>query len=151
LLAAATGARFSQLAKLVVIDFQFENSRLMMPSSRKGKNRQPGARTAVPVGIDVMRRMLPIIEGRREDDTPSFIALIATAKDWTPKNRGQQARASRLASCTLGLLSLTHTGSLNPKDISFRALDVFQESNLDGYTPVLRRRELQCSDGSSSG
>jgi len=67
LLAAATGARFSQLANLIIIDFQFENSRLMMPSSRKGKNRQPGTRDAVPVGIDVMRRMLPVTEGRDED------------------------------------------------------------------------------------
>jgi hypothetical protein len=66
--AAATGARFSQLANLSVADFQFENCRLMMPSSRKGKNRQPGAHVAVPVGIDVMRRMLPIIEGREESE-----------------------------------------------------------------------------------
>jgi integrase len=68
LLAAATGARFSQLANLIIIDFQFENTRLMMPSSRKGKNRQLGARAAVPVSIDVMRRMLPICEGRDENE-----------------------------------------------------------------------------------
>jgi len=68
LLAAATGARFSQLANLLIIDFQFENSRLMMPSSRKGKNRQPGARTAVPASIDVMNRLLPAVQGRGEDE-----------------------------------------------------------------------------------
>ncbi len=68
LLAASTGARFSQLASLIILDFQFENTRLMMPSSRKGKNRRPGARTAVPVGIDVMRRILPAIEGRDENE-----------------------------------------------------------------------------------
>jgi integrase len=68
LLAAATGARFSQLANLIILDFQFENSRLMMPSSRKGKNRQPGARAAVPVSIDVMRRILPVTEGRGENE-----------------------------------------------------------------------------------
>jgi integrase len=66
--AAATGARFLQLAGLLVIDFQFENSRLMIPSSRKGKNRQAEARVAVPVGVDVMRRMRPIIKGRRETE-----------------------------------------------------------------------------------
>jgi integrase len=68
LLAAATGARFSQLANLIIIDFQFENTRLMMPSSRKGKNRQPGARAAVPATIDVMQRLLPAIDGRGEDE-----------------------------------------------------------------------------------
>jgi integrase len=68
LLAASTGARFSQLANLIVIDFQFENARVMMPSSRKGKNRQPGARAAVPVGLDVMRRLLPAVNGRGEEE-----------------------------------------------------------------------------------
>jgi integrase len=68
LLAAATGARFSQLANLIILDFQFRNSRLMMPSSRKGKNRQPGARAAVPASIDVMQRLLPAIDGRGEDE-----------------------------------------------------------------------------------
>jgi hypothetical protein len=33
--------------------------------------------------------------GRTLVDTPSFVALLATAKDWTPKNRGQEARAKR--------------------------------------------------------
>jgi hypothetical protein len=33
--------------------------------------------------------------GRTLVDTPSFIALLATAEDWTPKNRGQEARAKR--------------------------------------------------------
>ncbi len=68
LLAASTGARFSQLANLLVIDFQYVNIRLMMPSSRKGKNRQPGARAAVPVGMDVMQRVLPAVEGRDENE-----------------------------------------------------------------------------------
>jgi integrase len=68
LLAAATGARFSQLANLIIIDFQYENIRLMMPSSRKGKNREPGAREAVPASIDVMNRLLPAVQGRGEDE-----------------------------------------------------------------------------------
>lgn len=68
LLAASTGARFSQLANLIIIDFQYENTRLMMPSSRKGKNRQPGARAAVPASIEVMNRLLSAIEGRGEDE-----------------------------------------------------------------------------------
>jgi integrase len=68
LLAARTGARFSQLANLLIIDFQLDNIRLMMPSSRKGKNRQPGTRDAVPMDIDDMRRILPAIDGRDENE-----------------------------------------------------------------------------------
>jgi hypothetical protein len=33
--------------------------------------------------------------GRTLVDTRSFIALLETAKDWTPRNRGQEARAKR--------------------------------------------------------
>ncbi|WP_082077572.1 tyrosine-type recombinase/integrase [Bradyrhizobium sp. LTSPM299] len=66
--AAATGARFSQIARLSILDFQIENARIMMPSSRKGKNRQPGASVAVPVGIDVMERLNRTIDGRGDDE-----------------------------------------------------------------------------------
>ena len=64
LLAAATGARFSQLAALQVEDVQIANSRVMMPSSRKGKNRTVGERTAVPIGSDVIARLAPALSGR---------------------------------------------------------------------------------------
>lgn len=33
--------------------------------------------------------------GRTLVDTQSFIDLLGTAKDWTPRNRGQEARAKR--------------------------------------------------------
>jgi integrase len=99
LLAAATGARFSQLANLIIIDFQFENSRLMMPSSRKGKNRQPGTRDAVPVGIDVMRRMLPVIEGR-DEDKPLLLRWghrkTGGPGNWTRDKRQAWGRASEI-------------------------------------------------------
>ena len=68
LLAARTGARFSQLANLLIIDFQLDNIRLMMPSSRKGKNRQSRTCYAVPMDIDDMRRILPAIDGRDENE-----------------------------------------------------------------------------------
>ncbi|MGM4967304.1 hypothetical protein AB7714_27645 [Tardiphaga sp. 1201_B9_N1_1] len=68
LLAAVTGARFSQLAALTILDFQIENTRLMMPSSRKGKNREPGVRAAVPASLDVMDRLIPAVEGRGDHE-----------------------------------------------------------------------------------
>jgi hypothetical protein len=44
---------------------------------------------------DAGRLKLREFGGRTLVDTPSFIALLATADDWKPKNRGHQARAKR--------------------------------------------------------
>jgi hypothetical protein len=44
---------------------------------------------------DAGRLKLREFGGRTLVDTPSFVALIATAENWTPKNRGQEARAKR--------------------------------------------------------
>ena len=64
LVLAATGARFSQVASLNVADVQVRNSRIMVPSSRKGKKMEPGLRTPVPVGADVVGRLRSIVDGR---------------------------------------------------------------------------------------
>jgi len=99
LLAAATGARFSQLANLIILDFQLENGRLMMPSSRKGKNRQPGARRAVPVGIDVMRRILPVTR-RRSKHEPLLLRWshrkTGGPGNWTKDKRQAWRRADEI-------------------------------------------------------
>lgn len=68
LLAATTGARFSQLAFLTVADVQVRNSRLMMPSSLKGRSREQGHRMPVPIGTDVLDRIRPIISQRRGEE-----------------------------------------------------------------------------------
>jgi integrase len=97
--AAATGARFSQLAGLVILDFQIENSRLMMPSSRKGKDRQPGARAAVPASIDVMRRLLPAIQQRGKNE-PLLLRWgyrqVGGPGNWAKNKRQAWGRASEV-------------------------------------------------------
>lgn len=60
---AATGARFSQVARLTVRDAQPDRSRLMMPTSRKGRGRKAGT-TPVPIGADVLAALAPAVEGR---------------------------------------------------------------------------------------
>ena len=99
LLAAATGARFSQLAALTILDFQINNARLMMPSSRKGKDRQPGARAAVPASLDVMDRITPAIAGRAYHE-PLLLrwAYRATGGpgNWTKDKRQAWGRASEV-------------------------------------------------------
>jgi integrase len=60
---AATGTRFSQARRMLVSDVQVERSRLLVPTSWKGK-KQGIVRVPVPVGADVLAALAPAIEGR---------------------------------------------------------------------------------------
>jgi integrase len=62
-LLAATGARFSQLARMTVRDVQWEQSRLMVPQSYKGRKRVL-TYTRVAVGQDTLGAIKPAIDGR---------------------------------------------------------------------------------------
>lgn len=65
LIAAATGARFSQFVRLTVADVQVHRARIMMPGSNKGRKRRPRAPAAIPVSSDVIERLRPILAGRK--------------------------------------------------------------------------------------
>ena len=60
---AATGARFSQVARMRVGDVQAKAGRLMVPVSRKGRGGKVGE-TPVPVGSDVLTSLRPAVTGR---------------------------------------------------------------------------------------
>lgn len=62
-LLAATGARFSQIRQMRVQDVQIEQSRVMVPKSRKGRGKG-GGHTRVPVGPDVLVALRPILRDR---------------------------------------------------------------------------------------
>ena len=62
---AATGARFSQIARCKISDLQPANRRLMVPVSRKGRGKKAVMHTAVPIGDDVIAALRPAIEERR--------------------------------------------------------------------------------------
>jgi integrase len=62
-LLAATGARFSQLARMTVADVQPERSRLMIPQSFKGKKRSLQY-IRVVVGADTLAALAPVVDGR---------------------------------------------------------------------------------------
>ncbi|WP_075217338.1 tyrosine-type recombinase/integrase [Mongoliimonas terrestris] len=64
LVLAATGARFSQVARMTVADVQSADGRLMIPTSRKGRGAK-GGRVGVRVGEDVLRALRPAIAGRK--------------------------------------------------------------------------------------
>jgi integrase len=95
MLLASTGARFSQLQRMLVRDVQSEHSRLMVPSSRKGRGRKAG-HCRVPVGADVIAALLPITINR-EPDAPLLERWHYTRSDglnWTRDRRGPWSAAS---------------------------------------------------------
>lgn len=69
LVLAATGARFSQLARMRVGDCQIGAGRLVVPVSRKGKKgvAKKKADEKVPVGKDVLDALVPITTDRPAD------------------------------------------------------------------------------------
>lgn len=66
LVLAATGARFSQVARMRVSDCQISAGRLLVPVSRKGRGGKRGS-IPVPVGRDVLEALVPITTGRPAD------------------------------------------------------------------------------------
>ncbi|TIV62802.1 MAG: integrase, partial [Mesorhizobium sp.] len=64
---AATGARFSQIARMKVGDVQRAQGRVMIPSSRKGRGGKI-ASTPHPVGKDVLDALLPATTGRGNEE-----------------------------------------------------------------------------------
>lgn len=68
LLAAATGARYSQLAGLTVGSVQAPQRRLMMPGSKKGRGATSKPAVAIPLADDVLDRLAPALADRHEDE-----------------------------------------------------------------------------------
>jgi integrase len=73
-LAAVTGARVSQLARLEVQDVQCDRAdpRLMMPSSRKGRGQKKIMRRPVPIPTDLAAR-LRLTTTDKTDSTPLLV------------------------------------------------------------------------------
>ncbi|RVA04016.1 hypothetical protein EN932_31395 [Mesorhizobium sp. M7A.F.Ca.US.002.01.1.1] len=99
LILAATGARLSQVARMRVADCQISQSRLMVPTSRKGRGAKSGTIT-VPVGRDVMDELVPVTAQR----TPDAILLErwrheqAPGKiEWHRAGRGSWQSSAELA------------------------------------------------------
>ncbi len=64
---AATGARFSQVIRMMFGDVQRERCRLMVPVSRKGRGQKRSSHIAIHVGNDVLNSLLPATKGRSGD------------------------------------------------------------------------------------
>ncbi|WP_274627595.1 tyrosine-type recombinase/integrase [Arvimicrobium flavum] len=67
LVMAATGARYSQCARIRVADCQVENGRILVPSSRKGKGAKAPNRP-VPIGPDVLDELRTMVTDRNGNE-----------------------------------------------------------------------------------
>jgi integrase len=65
LVLAATGARFSQIARMTVADVQAAQHRLMIPVSRKGRGTKNVSHVGVRVGDDVLAALAKATAGRK--------------------------------------------------------------------------------------
>ena len=90
--AAETGARLSQIARLVVGDLQADNGtpRLMMPTSRKGRGRKPG-KMAVPITAELAAKL----RSNRPVDAP--LLLRSDGRPWQSSQDGDHERLYRQA------------------------------------------------------
>jgi integrase len=95
---AATGARFSQIARMRVGDYQRAASRVLVPVSRKGRGGKSGS-IPVPVGRDVLDVLLPAVTGRAKDE-PLLVRWrykqVAGSIRWEPVSRGPWQTSSEL-------------------------------------------------------
>ena len=98
LVLAATGARFSQIARMKVADCQIDAQRLLVPVSRKGRGGRSGS-IAVPVGGDVLGELVSAIDGR---DTGAFLLerwrfeQVPGGTKWIRNRRGRWRTSSEL-------------------------------------------------------
>jgi integrase len=97
---AATGARFSQAARLRVVDVQVEAERLIIPvTSKGGRGEKQRTETAMRVGTDVIAALLPALVGRE-----GYQALLerwrwrqVTPTKWERERRAPWATASEMS------------------------------------------------------
>ncbi len=95
---AATGARFSQIARMTVADVQPDQRRLMIPVSRKGRGEKRTTHIGVRVGEDVLAALAKSTAGRTGFE-PLFLRphwrQIGPAK-WEKGERGPWFAAAEL-------------------------------------------------------
>jgi integrase len=103
--AASTGARVSQLARLRVCDLQDQLSgpRLMVPVSRKGRGEKKVTHRPVPIPRSLSLRLRRVADGRPSD------ALLLTQPNGKPWGKIDHARPFRRTVTAAGLDSATVT------------------------------------------
>lgn len=97
LILASTGARFSQVSRMLVQDVQAEQNRLLIPHSRKGRGKG-NDHIRVPVDADVIERLKLVIQDR-DPEAPLLehwrLRQIGPVK-WERAGRGPWNAASEM-------------------------------------------------------
>jgi integrase len=108
-IAAVTGARVSQIANLRVVDLQADrlDPRLMMPSSRKGRGQKKITYVPVPIPSTLAEKLK-----RASNDKPSDASLLTK----TSGDRWKQSDHSRL------FQRVILQAGLDPSEVTFYAL-----------------------------
>lgn len=106
--AAVTGARPSQIARLEVQDLQVERARVMMPTSKKGTGNK-SSHIAVPITPALAAKLQVVAAGR----APSAALLIRSdGNPWIPGNNDHQRPFARAAAAA----------GLDPNEVTIYAL-----------------------------
>ena len=89
LLAAATGARYSQITALKVEDVQPTSERILMPASKKGRVAKDKPPIAIPLGPDTVEQLGPAIKGRNKKEPllTRWVHVRKGSKEWTKDKR----------------------------------------------------------------
>ena len=87
---ASTGARQSQAQRLKVGDVQIKQSRLMMPTSRKGRGQKQIEHTAIAVSREVIDSLAPVLDVRGQDATllERWRHVQKSPTEWAQDRRG---------------------------------------------------------------
>ena len=98
LVMASTGARQSQVQRLKVADVQINQSRLMMPTSRKGRGQKQHEHTAIAVSGEVIDSLAPVLDGRSQDAIllERWRHVQTSPTEWAQDRRGPWKSSSEV-------------------------------------------------------
>jgi integrase len=138
--AAVTGARISQLARLEVQDLQIDDSapRLMMPTSKKGRGTKRIMRRPVPIPLGLATRLLAAAEDRFPS-APLLQKLSGAAWQKSDHSRpfARAVKAAGLDPAEVSMYALRHSNIVRQllAGVPIRVVAV----NHDTSIPILER------------
>jgi integrase len=96
---ASTGARFGQVARILIADLQPEAGRVMVPASAKGRGIKQRRHSAVPLGPDAVERLkrLTIGRGGHEPLLVRWVSRQTAPGKWEHVGRSPWLHASGMA------------------------------------------------------
>ena len=118
LVLAATGARFSQVARMTVADVQTAQRRLMIPVSRKGRGVKQATHIGVRVGEDVLAALAKATAGRKGSE-PLFLRPRWQQAGPAKWEKGGRAPWFAAAELTRPWAAIVARAGLDPRTIPY--------------------------------